>query len=200
MLVQRKPNDQFSAMCVVLVTEFRGSTSLDVNNKPSVMLQVASGEFPQNRTVLSGTVAEMSGFEVGKAYQARVHFRGIHKVYGDDYVWTNFGEITEKSEIAKIAKEIPAKPFVAWEPEGKKDAYQRKGNAVESARSKQIRDGNYIPAGGVSGTGDHRNASKIIEGDSLRNLDERNDLSEEDLEKALNGTKKTVRGPQAGGQ
>lgn len=80
----------FSSMCIVSVNYFTNG-SLDRNGKQPIILNVVSGKFP-NRTVLSGTIAESNGFEVGKTYLASVKETESNE-FGRQFIWQKLKEV-----------------------------------------------------------------------------------------------------------
>jgi hypothetical protein len=79
--------------------------SSDKNGKMPVILVPFAGSIP-NRNVLSGTVAENSGFEVGKTYL--VSFRKLEDdvTYGPRYQYTNFGVVESALDKVKVGSEL----------------------------------------------------------------------------------------------
>jgi hypothetical protein len=190
---RRSAGEAWSSLVLATVTGFAGTNSVNKNGDKAVMLQVLGGKFPVNRIVIDGTVAKRmvtdddQPIKKGHTYLFRCLFKGTDEVFGDDYNWTVVKEANTISEITTGQKDVgAAEPFTAWEPEGKRDAYQRKSVAIESAQTKRIRDGHYVPA--VSSVRDHRNA-KTIPGTSITTGDPQSlNLTEDDLKKgqALN--------------
>jgi len=79
---------------VATVNTFSGSTERpakqDRNGKDPIILSVISGKAP-NRTVLSGTVAERAGLEVGKTYLIQVRETEANE-YGRQFRFEKIGE------------------------------------------------------------------------------------------------------------
>lgn len=176
----------FNTMIVAAVTGFSGTTTPDKNGNFPVMLQCIAGQMP-NRNVLSGTVAERAGFEVGKTYLVNVREVGYDEVFGPDYTYIKIAELSTGLDIVRAAKELgEAKITYVQRPEGFEEHYQRRGNAVESYRSKRIREGLYKPS--IQTTiADHRTASEVREGSSVNSggtfLREQEFLEEKGIEK-----------------
>lgn len=87
----------------------------DKNNKMPLFLKVLNGKYP-NRNILSGTVAEREGFQVGKAYLASWVETEPDAEYGRQFQWTMVKELTMvetiqsemigKAEIFKVEEVI----------------------------------------------------------------------------------------------
>lgn len=82
----------FNSLVIVTVNYFTNG-ALDKNGKQPVILTVVAGKAP-NRTVLSGTVAESAGFEVGKSYLANCRETAPDEQYGRQFRWTKISEAT----------------------------------------------------------------------------------------------------------
>lgn len=175
----------FNEMIVVSVTNFSGTTTPDKNGKSSVMLQCIAGKMP-NRNVLSGTVAERAGFEVGKTYLVQCRERGYDQVFGTDFTFVKIQELTSGLDIIKATKELGAPEIITiGRPEGFENAYERKGDAVESLQTVRQKAGLYEPA--IQGTGrtDHRTAKVVRDGSSVTGArDQQLNLTPEDLKNA----------------
>ena len=75
----------------------------DKNGKEPIILNVVAGKFP-NRNVLSGTVAENLGVQVGKSYIFQV--REVESnAYGRQFVYTVVSEINGL-DLIKATKEL----------------------------------------------------------------------------------------------
>ena len=81
----------FNSIVLVSVNQF-SQGSLDKNGNVPVILNVVAGSAP-NRNVISGTVAERAGFEVGKTYLASVREVEANE-YGRQFVWNKLSEAT----------------------------------------------------------------------------------------------------------
>lgn len=97
----------FNSICIVSVNVFNSGT-LDKNGKEPVILNVVSGKSP-NRTVLSGTIAERAGFEVGKTYLASCSEREANE-YGRQFVWQKLSEASVM-DVIKGQKELGAAQY-----------------------------------------------------------------------------------------
>lgn len=93
----------YNAICLVSVNKFANGKQ-DKNGKDSVLLNVIAGKSP-NRNVLAGTVAENTGFEVGKIYLAQVRENAPDAQFGRQFTWIKLGEATVL-EAMKAEKEL----------------------------------------------------------------------------------------------
>lgn len=93
----------FNSLCIVSVNTFSKGNA-DKNGLLPVILNVVAGKSP-NRTVLSGTVAEMNGFETGKTYLASVKEVEAND-YGRQFVWAKLKEVSAV-EIVEAASKMP---------------------------------------------------------------------------------------------
>lgn len=155
-----------NTMIVVAVTRFSGTTTPDKNGEVPIMLQCIAGVMP-NRNVLSGTVAKIAGFEIGRTYLVNVRENGFDKVFGPDFTFTKVRELESGDDIVKTSKEL-GEPRIQMipRPAGFVDQYRRKGDAVEGQRAKRIRAGEYEPALPTTIV-DHRTAADVITGSSV---------------------------------
>lgn len=155
-----------NTMIVASVTGFSGTTTPDKNGAAPVMLQCMAGNMP-NRNVLSGTVAQRAGFEIGKTYLVNVRESGYDEIFGPDFTYIKIMELTTGLDIVRASKEL-GEPRITYvqRPEGFEQHYQRKGDAVESYRSKRIREGLYKPTTQTS-IADHRTARDVKQGSSV---------------------------------
>ena len=168
---------RFNEMIVVTATTFSGTTTPDKNGLMPIMLQCMAGKMP-NRNVLSGTIAERAGFEVGKTYLVQIRESGVDKVFGPAF---NFIKVSELSglEVIDAVKKLGAAEILSVDrPDGFEEAYHRKGNAVEGLQTKRIKQGDFIPNNKRSYS--HDTASSIKDGSSVTN-DENQNLHESDL-------------------
>lgn len=170
----------FNEMIVVTVTPYSGTTTPDKNGLMPVMLQCIAGKMP-NRNVLAGTVAERAGFEVGKTYLVQVREQGEDKVFGKAYSFVKVSELDGLQAVDAAKKIGPAEIFTVERPEGFEEAYERKGDAVESLQTKRIREGQFIPVNRTSH--DHKTASDIKEGSTITDANKFQRLKDKDLEK-----------------
>lgn len=99
----------FNSNVLVKVNKFNNGRT-DINGKDSVILQPVAGKCP-NRMVLSGTVAEISGFEVGKTYLANVRETEASEDYGRQFRWSVIAEAKGFNDILD-AQERLGKPDV----------------------------------------------------------------------------------------
>lgn len=92
---------------ITLVTpkEF-GRESLDRNGKQAVILIPVAGKMP-NRNIISGTVAEREGFELGKTYLAS--FREVEaNEYGRQFQWSKITQVDNPLHIIEATKSLGA--------------------------------------------------------------------------------------------
>jgi len=86
----------FKSKMVATVNEFQGSTAnpakADKNGLMPVIFDVLAGSCP-SKIVLSGTIAERSGFEVGKIYAIQVRERTADE-YGRQFSYNKIGEVS----------------------------------------------------------------------------------------------------------
>jgi hypothetical protein len=171
----------FNEQIVGTITRFSGTTTPDKNGKSPVMVQCIAGRMP-NRNVLSGTVAERAGFEVGKTYLMQVRQAGHDKEFGDDFNFIKVMELTKAADIVEASEKL-GKPEIfdvnGSRPEGFKSSYTRKGDAVEGLRTKREREGLYTRAY-PSTANDHSTAREVHRGTSV-NSEQHTALNPEDL-------------------
>lgn len=176
---------RINELIVVKVTEFSGTTGVNKNGVPSVMLQCIAGKIP-NKNTIDGTVAQRSGFVIGKTYLAQVRERGFDLVYGRDFTWIALQELTSL-EVIQAKKELGEPVIIDVlkdRPEGYESVIKRKNDAVEGLQTKRIKEGNYIPAYPRSNV-DHNTAQQIVEGTSITTADpQQANITPEDLKKA----------------
>jgi hypothetical protein len=155
-----------NTMIVAAVTNFSGTTTPDKNGAVPVMLQCIAGTMP-NRNVLSGTVAQRAGFDVGRTYLVNVRETGYDEVFGPDFTFVKIMELKSGLDIVQASKELGT-PTILYvqRPEGFEQHYQRKGDAVESNRTSRIRQGLYKPAIQTT-VGSHETAREVREGTSV---------------------------------
>ena len=99
----------FNGMIVASVNSFTKGEN-DKNGKAPVILNVIGGTCP-NRNVLSGTVAENIGLEVGKTYLLSVREGEVDATYGRQFVYSKLSEL-RGLEIVQTQREVgPAAIF-----------------------------------------------------------------------------------------
>jgi len=165
---------------VVTVTPFSGTTTPDKNQVPSIMLQCIAGKMP-NRNVLAGTLGERLGIEVGKTYLMQVRERGYDQVFGRDFQWIKVDELHGVDILNACNVLGPPEIIVIPRPAGFEDAYQRKGNAVESQTTKRIQEGLYIPV--IQRDYSHKTAAEVKLGTTIQDATDDQNLTPEDLDK-----------------
>jgi len=90
-------------MIIASVNDFTKG-ALDKNGKQPVILNVVAGSCP-NRNVISGTVAENLGIEVGKSYLFSVREGEPDATYGRQFVYSKLKELNAL-ELVQAAKEL----------------------------------------------------------------------------------------------
>lgn len=92
-----------NGMIVASVNSFTKGT-VDKNGKQPVILNVVAGKCP-NRNVLSGTVAENIGLEIGKTYLLSYREGEADATYGRQFVYSKLSEL-RGTEIIQSSKEL----------------------------------------------------------------------------------------------
>lgn len=175
----------FNELIVGAITPFSGTNDPDKNGENPVMIQCIAGKMP-NRNVLSGTVAQRAGFEVGKTYLMQVREAGVDSVFGVDFNFVKIKELESGLDIAKTTRELgPAKILTVDRPANFEKVYERKTNAVESVRTERTRKGLYTPSVSSASKYGHETAPEVVEGTTITGANEmQRNLTPEDLEKA----------------
>lgn len=93
----------FNSNCVVTVKPFNNGTT-DKNGKQPVILQIIAGKAP-NRMVISGTVAETSGFNIGSVYYANCREVEANE-YGRQFRWTTIQEVTSVVDTVALTNQL----------------------------------------------------------------------------------------------
>ena len=95
---------------VVRVNNFTGKDgviSQDKNGKNPVYLTYISGsQLPEKARVLSGTIAENLGLEVGKSYIVNTEAGEVHPDYGQQYSHTVVAEMQASDLISLFSNEL----------------------------------------------------------------------------------------------
>jgi hypothetical protein len=73
------------------IDESTGEVKVDKNGLPSVLLNVLAGKAP-NRNIISGTIADREGFEIGKSYLVSFNEREADEEHGRQFNFTKVGE------------------------------------------------------------------------------------------------------------
>jgi hypothetical protein len=155
-----------NTMIVATVTPFSGTTTPDKNGNPPIMLQCIAGTMP-NRNVLAGTVAQRAGFEVGNTYLVNVRETGYDDIFGPDFTFIKVMQMDSGLDIVRAAKELgDARIMYVQRPEGFEQHYQRVGNAIESNRTRRMKEGLYHPTTQTTITS-HQTAREIRAGSSV---------------------------------
>lgn len=173
-------NNSESNLAVVKVDYFRGTTTPDKNGKQAVILIAIAGTIP-NRNVLSGTVAEMQGLEVGKSYLVQVRKRGTDTVFGEDWTWTKVQELTSIKDVLEAQQMLGnGDVFKVQRPEGFEKIYHRKGDKVVSLQTERAKKGQYEFANGRNLSDE--TAKSVVEGTTIKGATkEQLNLTENDL-------------------
>lgn len=155
----------FNEKIVGVITPFSGSTTSDKNGKLPVMIQVVAGKCV-NRQVLSGTVAERAGLEVGKTYLIQVRATGEDIDFQTQFNFTKIVELTTGKDIVEASLLLGAPEILVIE-RSKDYSYDRKGDAVIGLSTLREQEGKFKPA--VGGSRNHSNAKEVIKGSSTDN-------------------------------
>ena len=95
----------FNGLIIASVNAFNGKTiKADKNGLAPVILNIVAGKCP-NRTVISGTVADSMGIEVGHTYLLSVTEGNEDPQYGRQFVYNKLKEVSAM-EIVQSAKEM----------------------------------------------------------------------------------------------
>lgn len=94
-------------MTIVKVSRFTGATKEDKNGKFPVYLSYVSGEpLPENSRVISGTVSENSGFEVGANYMVDVVSTGTLYKDKPQFNVNNIAPVTGADLLNLFSKDL----------------------------------------------------------------------------------------------
>ena len=90
---------------IVLVTtsEWNGGNADKNGAKPMSLKAVAGKNI--NKSILAGTLAANSGFELNKTYLVQISEKEANKEYGRQFQFTNLGE-QKGLDVIKAAKEL----------------------------------------------------------------------------------------------
>lgn len=155
----------FTSQIVGAITPFSGTTTADKNGEGAVMIQCIAGRMPA-RNVISGTVAQRSGFEVGKTYLINIREAGHHEVHGMQYDFIKIKELSSGSDIVDTCLKL-GDPIVfnVGKPEVSKE-YERKSDKVIGLRTVEAQKGIFKPANGQIVT--NSDTAKVVkEGSSV---------------------------------
>lgn len=95
---------KFEGFALVSVNAYNQGNE-DKNGKMPVFLNVLAGKAP-NRVVLSGTVAENAGFEVGNTYLAQCRELEPDEEHGRQFSWNVIEKTEGALNIIKARKEL----------------------------------------------------------------------------------------------
>ena len=112
---------KFEGLLMVSVNKFNQGTE-DKNGKMPVILNILAGKSP-NRIVLSGSVAENAGFEVGNSYLAQCRETETDSTYGRQFVW-NVVQKASMTDIINARKDL-GQPVVFDAAEVPEEEHQR---------------------------------------------------------------------------
>jgi hypothetical protein len=102
----------FNSIIVATVNKFNNGEE-DKNGKLPVILNVVAGKCP-NRNVLSGTVAENAGFEVGETYLIQCREIEPSEEYGRQFVYNKMKSLDVVNILDSI-KQLPKAEIFAVE-------------------------------------------------------------------------------------
>lgn len=93
---------------IVKVNSFQGSANrpavADKNGFAPVLLSAHNGTLPEKGRVISGTVAQRAGMQVGHNYAVKVTLVGIDDQYGEQYQYEVIGELSTMEVITGTFK------------------------------------------------------------------------------------------------
>jgi len=92
----------FTSMIIATAKNFTQG-NVDKNGKAPVILNVLAGQCP-NRTVISGTVAEREGLEVGKSYLIQVRETKTDTKHGRQFVFSKAGELSPMDILSAVTQ------------------------------------------------------------------------------------------------
>lgn len=97
----------FNEIVLVIVSKFtpKEGNHFDKNGKQNVFLQPVAGKIPDTAMVLSGTVAEAAGIEIGKTLLIMVNEKKPDPVYGRQFSHVKLHEL-DGSNILSSRKEL----------------------------------------------------------------------------------------------
>lgn len=93
----------FNEIALVVATTFNNG-NLDKNGLEPMLLKCIAGK-SVNKSILSGTIAERSGFECNKSYLVSITEGEIDETYGRQFSFTNLGEMNG-IDLIKASKEL----------------------------------------------------------------------------------------------
>lgn len=95
--------NSFNEIALVVATTFSNG-NLDKNGLEPMLLKCIAGK-SVNKSILSGTIAERSGFEPNKSYLVSIIEKDSDEVYGRQFDFTNLGELNG-IDLIKAKKEL----------------------------------------------------------------------------------------------
>lgn len=88
---------------IIKVNQFQGSVNrpavADKNGFAPVILSAHNGTLPEKARVISGTVAQRAGMQVGHNYAVKVSLVKIDDQYGEQYQYEVIGELSTMEVI-----------------------------------------------------------------------------------------------------
>ena len=91
-------------LAIITVSAF-GTPSLDKHGKQAIYLAIVAGKIP-NRNIISGTIAERNGFEVGKSYLVSIRETEPSEEYGRQFQFNKVSECASVMDILQGSKEL----------------------------------------------------------------------------------------------
>lgn len=95
--------NSFNEIALVVATQFNNG-NLDKNGLEPMLLKCIAGK-SVNKSIISGTIAERSGFEPNKSYLVSIIEKDSDETYGRQFDFTNLGELNG-IELIKAKKEL----------------------------------------------------------------------------------------------
>lgn len=107
----------FNEIVAVVVSAFNKLDSLlDKNGKQNVFLTPVAGKIPNQAMVITGTVAEKAGIEIGKTLLIMIGEKDPDPKHGRQFNHTVLGEV-KPTEILNVRKELGTAQIVHTSPE-----------------------------------------------------------------------------------
>lgn len=100
---------QFNSIAIVNVVSWN-SKEADKNGEMPILLKALAGK-SINKSILAGTIAKSSGFELNKSYMVQIAEGKPSDEYGRQFNFTNLGEVSGL-ELIKAIKEL-GNPVIA---------------------------------------------------------------------------------------
>lgn len=155
----------FNEIALVTITPFSGTTSSDKNGENPIMFQPIAGKIPNLKQVVSGTVARNLGVEIGHSYLMKVRENGYDAVHGLDFQWTKIQECTSIEQTIKSVEMLGEGQVISFDKPI--SDYIRKSDAIESQRTKRIKEGIYKPTNSTIVT-NYESSANVKQGSSVK--------------------------------